>query len=86
MIKPALLLADEPTGNLDSNNGRQVTALLRKLVDDHGQTIVMVTHDHGVAAHADRLVNLRDGLIESDIDGASVHRADGNVAVNQQGS
>jgi putative ABC transport system ATP-binding protein len=66
VIKPALLLADEPTGNLDSTNGRQVTALLRKLVDEHGQTIVMVTHDRGVAAHADRLVYLRDGLIDSD--------------------
>jgi putative ABC transport system ATP-binding protein len=66
VIKPALLLADEPTGNLDSSNGGQVTALLRKLVDQHGQTIVMVTHDRGVAAHADRLVHLRDGLIESD--------------------
>ena len=66
VIKPALLLADEPTGNLDSGNGRQVTALLRKLVDEHQQTIVMVTHDRGVAAHVDRLVHLRDGLIESD--------------------
>jgi putative ABC transport system ATP-binding protein len=65
-IEPALLLADEPTGNLDSSNGRQVTALLRKLVNERRQTIVMVTHDRGVAAHADRLVFLRDGLIESD--------------------
>jgi putative ABC transport system ATP-binding protein len=66
VIKPALLLADEPTGNLDSANGRQVTALLRKLVDEQRQTIVMVTHDRGVAALADRLICLRDGLVESD--------------------
>jgi len=66
-IRPAILLADEPTGNLDSVNGQQVTALLRKLVDDEKQTIVMVTHDAGVAAHADRLVRLRDGLIENDV-------------------
>ena len=65
-IEPALLLADEPTGNLDTANGRQVTALLRQLVNQRRQTIVMVTHDPQVAAHADRLVCLRDGLIESD--------------------
>jgi len=66
-IRPAILLADEPTGNLDSVNGQQVTALLRKLVDEEKQTIVMVTHDAGVAAQADRLVRLRDGLIENDV-------------------
>jgi putative ABC transport system ATP-binding protein len=62
-IEPLLLLADEPTGNLDSVNGRQVTALLRGLVDQHQQTIVMVTHDAAVAAEADRLVQLCDGLV-----------------------
>lgn len=66
VIEPALLLADEPTGNLDSANGRQVTALLRRLVDERHQTIVMVTHDQNVAAQADRLICLRDGLVESD--------------------
>ena len=65
-IKPLVLLADEPTGNLDSVNGRQVTALLRGLVDEFQQTIVMVTHDSAVAASADRLVQLRDGLVVSD--------------------
>ena len=49
VIRPALLLADEPTGNLDSTNGRQVTALLR-ILDEDEQTIVMVTHDANVAA------------------------------------
>jgi putative ABC transport system ATP-binding protein len=67
VIRPALLLADEPTGNLDSVNGQQVTTLLRKLVDEDKQTIIMVTHDSGVAAQADRLVRLRDGQIENDI-------------------
>jgi len=66
VMEPALLLADEPTGNLDSTNGQQVTNLLRELADKHHQTIVMVTHDSEVASHADRLVRLRDGLIEKD--------------------
>jgi putative ABC transport system ATP-binding protein len=66
VMRPALLLADEPTGNLDSANGRQVTALLRRLATREEQTIVMVTHDASVAAQADRLVRLRDGLVESD--------------------
>jgi len=68
VIEPIMLLADEPTGNLDSTNGRQVTALLRKLVDDSQQTIVMVTHDESVAASADRIVRLRDGVVISTSD------------------
>jgi putative ABC transport system ATP-binding protein len=64
VIEPAILLADEPTGNLDSLNGQRVTSLLRGLVDQHGQTIVMVTHDAAVAAQADRIVRLADGLVE----------------------
>jgi putative ABC transport system ATP-binding protein len=68
VMRPALLLADEPTGNLDSANGRQVTALLRRLATREEQTIVMVTHDANVATQADRLVRLRDGLEETDAD------------------
>lgn len=64
VIQPALLLADEPTGNLDSVNGQRLTALLRRLVDEHHQTIVMVTHDPEVASHADRIIHIRDGRIE----------------------
>lgn len=63
---PVLLLADEPTGNLDSRNSEQIIALLRRLVDEQGQTVVMVTHDAGHAAMADRLVTLRDGEIEDE--------------------
>jgi putative ABC transport system ATP-binding protein len=66
VMEPALLLADEPTGNLDSANGKQVTALLRRLASEHNQTIVMVTHDAEVAAQSDRIVRLRDGLIEKE--------------------
>ena len=60
---PLLLLADEPTGNLDSASGDQVLALLRRLADEQGQTILMVTHDARHAARADRLVRLRDGRV-----------------------
>jgi putative ABC transport system ATP-binding protein len=66
VIEPALLLADEPTGNLDSANGRQITQLLRGLVDSRQHTVVMVTHDPVVAAHADRVIHFRDGVIESE--------------------
>ena len=63
VIKPAILLADEPTGNLDSVNGQRLTSLLRNLVDQGGQTIVMVTHDPDIAAQADCVVHIRDGLV-----------------------
>ena len=63
---PLLLLADEPTGNLDSRKSEQIVALLRRLVDEHGQTLVMVTHDAGHAAMADRLITLCDGCIEDE--------------------
>ena len=61
---PAILLADEPTGNLDSANGEKVIKMLRDLVELHGQTIVVVTHDPSVAKQADRIIYLADGLIE----------------------
>jgi putative ABC transport system ATP-binding protein len=64
VIEPAILLADEPTGNLDSNTGKRITAVLRELVDQHGQTIVMVTHDPAVAEQADRVIHLSDGRVE----------------------
>jgi putative ABC transport system ATP-binding protein len=65
-IRPAIIFADEPTGNLDSRQGARVTQLMRDLVKVHGQTIVMVTHDAHVAEAASRLVRLQDGRIESD--------------------
>lgn len=64
--QPLLVLADEPTGNLDSRNGEQIIALLRKLVDERKQTVMMVTHDAGHAAMADRVITLRDGAIEDE--------------------
>jgi ABC-type lipoprotein export system ATPase subunit len=70
VIRSALVLADEPTGNLDSANSQQVTAVLRRLTTEQRQTIVMVTHDREVAAHADRVIGLRDGRVESENDQA----------------
>jgi putative ABC transport system ATP-binding protein len=64
--QPQILLADEPTGNLDSHTGAEILAEFQRLHRDHGQTIIMVTHDPAIAGHAARLVTVRDGLIESD--------------------
>jgi putative ABC transport system ATP-binding protein len=61
--RPEIIFADEPTGNLDSKSGAELLDFLRSAVDDHGQTIVMVTHDAHAAAHADRVVFLADGNV-----------------------
>jgi putative ABC transport system ATP-binding protein len=61
--KPAVVFADEPTGNLDSRSSEEVLRLLRQAVDDFGQTVVMVTHDPEAASYADDLVILRDGKV-----------------------
>ena len=63
---PALILADEPTGNLDSRSGREVLGLLAAASRDHGQSIAMVTHDPVAAGHADRVLVLGDGRIVAD--------------------
>jgi putative ABC transport system ATP-binding protein len=63
--EPRLLLADEPTGNLDTGSGAEVMRLLSDLVRDRGVAVVVVTHDHEVAALADRRVHVRDGLLET---------------------
>jgi len=64
--RPRLLLADEPTGNLDSATGKQIIELLVALNENLGSTLVLVTHDGALASHADRIVTLRDGRIVSD--------------------
>ena len=66
MMKPAVLLADEPTGNLDSENGNHVLELLLKLNRDEGATLVLVTHDRELASHAARRIVLKDGRIVGD--------------------
>jgi len=62
---PRLLLADEPTGALDTDTGAQILDLLRRLRDEHGTTVLMVTNDDGAAAQADRILQIRDGRLSS---------------------
>jgi putative ABC transport system ATP-binding protein len=79
--KPAVVFADEPTGNLDSKASADVLQLLRRAVDEFGQTVVMVTHDPVAAAHADRFVTLQDGRIVHD---ASPGSADDVIELMKQ--
>jgi putative ABC transport system ATP-binding protein len=64
--RPPILLADEPTGNLDTATGAQVIALLRRLHQESGNTLVLVTHDASLTASADRVITLRDGRVVDD--------------------
>jgi putative ABC transport system ATP-binding protein len=66
MSDPVLILADEPTGNLDSTTGESVLTLLADMVKNTGKTIVMVTHDSKAASYGNRLIRMRDGALESD--------------------
>jgi ABC-type lipoprotein export system ATPase subunit len=64
---PPLLFADEPTGNLDSKTSQEILHMFQRLCDEDGITVVLVTHDAGVANHAQRVIRIRDGLIEDGI-------------------
>ncbi len=63
---PSLVLADEPTGNLDTKTGEIVLGTFQKLNEDHGRTIVLITHEPDVAEHAQRIITIRDGLVVTD--------------------
>ncbi len=75
--RPPILLADEPTGNLDSATGAQIVELLLSLHRDHGTTLVLVTHDVALAALMQRVLSLRDGRVESDTHPSPVEFTDG---------
>ena len=66
MNSPALLLADEPTGNLDSANSQEIVSLLKKANRQYGQTLIVITHDESIALQADRILCLEDGQITKD--------------------
>src|SRR5579872_1805334 len=66
MVKPPILMADEPTGNLDSVNGKLVLELLLSLNQREGTTLILVTHDQSLAARADRIISLQDGRVVAD--------------------
>ncbi|ANB07992.1 ABC transporter [Streptomyces ambofaciens] len=70
ITRPEILFGDEPTGALDTRTGREVLALLRAMVDDAGQTVVMVTHDPVAASYADRVVFLVDGRVNGELTAA----------------
>jgi len=72
--RPAVIFADEPTGNLDSRSGGEILAFLRRAVDEFGQTIVMVTHDPGAASYADAVLFLADGRIVDEMDRPTASR------------
>jgi len=66
VARPPIVLADEPTGNLDTANGEHVLNLLLALNREQGTTLVLVTHDPAIAQHASRIVTMRDGRVVSD--------------------
>jgi len=63
---PDIILADEPTGNLDSKTGEITLETFKRLNREYGHTIILITHDHNVASHADRIIEIKDGRITSD--------------------
>ena len=67
VTNPEVIFADEPTGNLDSKSGKLVMSIIQHLNEEHGKTIVLITHETSTAEHAERIIRLMDGSIESDL-------------------
>jgi len=80
---PSIMLADEPTGNLDSHNGRHVFELMVEMNRKRKATLVLVTHDHELAALADRRISLRDGLVVTDSDAEALSREQDTVEASR---
>lgn len=80
---PSIMLADEPTGNLDSHNGRHVFELMVEMNRKRKATLVLVTHDHELAALADRRISLRDGRVVSDTDADELSREEDTVEASR---
>jgi putative ABC transport system ATP-binding protein len=76
---PAIILADEPTGNLDSHTSKEVLEMFRQLNREEGLTIILVTHDAGVAGYAGRVIHIQDGVIENDVSAAESPVARGSA-------
>lgn len=70
---PSLILADEPTGNLDTKTGEIVLETFRRLNRDYNHTIILITHEHDVAEHADRIIHIRDGKLIADVKNGKRH-------------
>jgi len=81
---PALLLADKPTGNLDSQSGAEVVSLMRELNRDLGTTVIIVTHDPSVARRADRILLMRDGRIVKEMTNEEMTNEPMNQCTNDQ--
>jgi len=79
--EPALVLADEPTGNLDTRSGDEIASLLRDVAKKYGRTVIMVTHDPRIAAYADRIIFLKDGKV---VDETVLERKNGAAAVEKK--
>jgi putative ABC transport system ATP-binding protein len=84
VTEPAIVLADEPTGNLDTKTGMAIMSLLRRSCDELGQTTVVVTHDPRAAAYADRVVFLGDGQVIGEVSYDSVDEMDDRLRLTME--
>lgn len=72
VTSPKIVLADEPTGNLDSKTGQKISTMLKQLAKEHGAAVVIVTHDNRIENIADRVIYIEDGMIKSEKTGSAV--------------